>query len=109
MIQAEHLAVIGALLGCVAPAPEILRRNLVVSGINLLALKGRRFQIGEAGRRGSVTLASHYVALYIMGRHGHSTSQPPVRFSGAAGSSPRVGGKVQGSSRVAGGAHWRCL
>jgi len=26
--------------------PELLRRNLVVRGINLLALKGRRFRIG---------------------------------------------------------------
>ncbi|NEX23466.1 MOSC domain-containing protein [Thiorhodococcus mannitoliphagus] len=53
LIQAEHLAVIGAMMGCVAPAPEILRRNLVVSGINLLALKGRRFQIGEAVLEGT--------------------------------------------------------
>jgi MOSC domain-containing protein YiiM len=27
--------------------PQLLRRNLVVSGIPLIALKGRRFRIGE--------------------------------------------------------------
>ncbi len=47
LVQAEHLAVISALSGSQA-TPERLRRNLVVSGINLLALKGRRFRIGGA-------------------------------------------------------------
>jgi MOSC domain-containing protein YiiM len=31
-----------------ATPPELTRRNIVVSGINLLALKDRRFQIGGA-------------------------------------------------------------
>lgn len=45
LVQAEHLPVISAL--CSAEAtPERLRRNLVVSGINLLALKNRRFRVG---------------------------------------------------------------
>ncbi len=35
-------------LGLEAVAPERLRRNLLVSGINLLALKGRRIRIGGA-------------------------------------------------------------
>lgn len=48
LIQAEHLAVIGAMLQQRAPEPAQLRRNLVVSGINIAALKGMRFQIGEA-------------------------------------------------------------
>lgn len=29
-------------------SPELLRRNLVVSGINLSGLKGNRFRIGDA-------------------------------------------------------------
>jgi MOSC domain-containing protein YiiM len=46
--QQEHLAAIGSYLGQGSVAPEILRRNLVVEGINLAALKGRRVQVGEA-------------------------------------------------------------
>lgn len=48
LIQAEHLAVIGAFLGQNPVEPNLLRRNLVVSGINLLALKGRSIQVGTA-------------------------------------------------------------
>jgi hypothetical protein len=53
LLQAEDLTVIGALLDAGAPTPAVLRRNLTISGINLLALKGRRFQIGEAVLEGS--------------------------------------------------------
>ncbi len=47
LIQFEHLAAVGALLGREPVDPVLTRRNLVVSGINLVALKGRRFRIGE--------------------------------------------------------------
>ncbi len=48
LIQAEHLAVIAACLQRDRVEPELLRRNLVIAGINLLALKDRRFRVGEA-------------------------------------------------------------
>lgn len=51
LIQWEHLAVINALMGRPDDEPirpEDLRRNLVISGINLFSLKGRRFRIGQA-------------------------------------------------------------
>lgn len=48
LMQWEHLAVIASLLGCAEIAPESLRRNIAVTGINLLALKGKRFALGSA-------------------------------------------------------------
>jgi len=48
LIQRENLAAIAAHLGLEAVFPEQLRRNVVVSGINLLALKDRPFRLGTA-------------------------------------------------------------
>ena len=48
LIQAEHLSALASMLGRDELPPQILRRNLVVRGINLLALKDKQFRIGEA-------------------------------------------------------------
>lgn len=55
LIQAEHLPAIAALAGTgeTAVAPGRLRRNIVVSGISLLALRNLEFRIGEAVLRGT--------------------------------------------------------
>ncbi len=47
LIQREHLDVVTALLGRDAVDPALTRRNLVVSGINLLALHDAPFAIGD--------------------------------------------------------------
>jgi len=47
LIQKEHLAVIAACLDLSHIEPSLLRRNIVVSGVNLLALKDKQFRVGE--------------------------------------------------------------
>lgn len=47
LIQAEHLPVIASCVGLPCVAPQLLRRNIVVRGINLLALKGKVIRIGK--------------------------------------------------------------
>lgn len=53
LIQAEHLPVIAGLAGVKEIHPGVLRRNLMVSGINLLALKNAVFSIGEVVLEGT--------------------------------------------------------
>ncbi len=53
LVQAEHLEVIARLMCAPAIDPALLRRNLVVSGVNLHALAHRRFRIGECVLEGT--------------------------------------------------------
>ncbi len=48
LIQAEHLPTIASFLGVDRVEPSLLRRNLVVSRLNVLSLRRARFRIGEA-------------------------------------------------------------
>jgi MOSC domain-containing protein YiiM len=48
LIQAEHLDVIARLMHRDGVDPALLRRNILVRGINLLALNGAKFSIGAA-------------------------------------------------------------
>lgn len=48
LIQAEHLSVIACLARVDAVDPVELRRNLVIAGINLLALRNARLWVGAA-------------------------------------------------------------
>lgn len=54
LFQAENLDVLASLLHVHLIDPAILRRNLLVRGINLNALLKRRFYVGEAVLEGTV-------------------------------------------------------
>ena len=47
IIQSEHLIAVSSYLGRKV-TPDMVRRNLVFEGLNILALKGKRFVVGEA-------------------------------------------------------------
>jgi len=47
LIQLEHLSAISSILGVKIIDPKLTRRNIVVSGINLLSLKHQQFRIGS--------------------------------------------------------------
>ncbi|UTW54739.1 MOSC domain-containing protein [Kordiimonas sp. SCSIO 12610] len=48
LIQWEHLPVIASLTGRARVEPELLRRNIAVSGINILGLRRHTIQIGTS-------------------------------------------------------------
>jgi MOSC domain-containing protein YiiM len=98
LIQAEHLPVVAALLGWSEPPdPALVRRNLVVAGINLVALKGARFRVGGALLEG--TGACHPCSRMeeALGAGGYSAMR------GHGGLTARV---IQGGMVAVGDAVW---
>lgn len=51
LLQAEHLPVIAALAHVGTVAPDTLRRNILISGLNLSALRGSVLTLGQAQLR----------------------------------------------------------
>ncbi len=72
LIQAEHLAVIAALAARDAVDPALLRRNVLVAGINLLGLRARRFRLGTAVLEGSGVCAPCSRMEEALGRGGYA-------------------------------------
>jgi len=75
LFQREHLGVIASLLGRESVEPEAMRRNLAVSGINLLALRARRFTIGELLFEGTGYCAPCRRLEETLGRGGFNASR----------------------------------
>ena len=72
LIQAEHLPAIASLAGLEALDPALLRRNIVVSGINLIALRNGTFRIGSALLRGTGLCAPCSRMEQILGPGGYN-------------------------------------
>jgi len=47
LIQWEHLPVVASILGRATVSPDLIRRNIAISGINLLAFRDQQFRIGD--------------------------------------------------------------
>lgn len=72
LIQREHLDAVAKLLGRDVFDPALLRRNLVVSGLNLLALRDKRFRIGEVLFEGTGPCEPCSRMEEVLGRGGYN-------------------------------------
>lgn len=70
IISVEYLDVIARLLKREAIDPALLRRNLVVSGVNLTALRHQRFSIGHVVLEASAQCHPCSRMTAVLGPHG---------------------------------------
>jgi MOSC domain-containing protein YiiM len=98
LIQAEHLSVVAQFLGQAEIDPVMTRRNLVVSGINLIALKHCVFSIGDVLLSGTGACAPCSKMEYNLGTGGYNA----MRGHGGITASVMRGGTIQlGASVIA--------
>lgn len=71
MIQKEHLPVVAQLIEKEEVTPDLLRRNLMISGINLKSLKKSRFRIGEVIFQGTGNCAPCSLMEENLGKGGY--------------------------------------
>jgi MOSC domain-containing protein YiiM len=91
LIQWEHLPVIGAFLGRGAPAPELLRRNIAIAGINLMGLRRRTFRVGDVVLRGTGICAPCSRMEENLGPGGYAA----VRHHGGIGAEVITPGRIR--------------
>jgi len=72
LIQAEHLPVLASITGHDEVLPQWLRRNLLISGINLYALRDRLFRIGDVVLQGTGICAPCSRMETILGDGGYN-------------------------------------
>lgn len=97
LIQAEHLPVIGRLAGWEEDLePALLRRNLVIGGISLLALKEGRFRVGEAVLEGTGPCHPCARMEEVLGEGGYNA----VRGHGGITARVVVAGRIRRGDRV---------
>lgn len=70
VISVEYLDIIARLLQRETIDPALLRRNLVVSGINLTALRHQRFQVGDVVLEATAQCHPCSRMETALGRHG---------------------------------------
>jgi len=91
LIQAEHLEAVAKLVGAGEVPAASLRRNILVSGINLFALRDRQFRVGEVLLEGSGTCDPCSRMEEVLGAGGYNA----MRGHGGIIARIRAGGIVR--------------
>jgi MOSC domain-containing protein YiiM len=96
LIQAEHIDTVVGILGKSGVRAADLRRNVLVSGINLLALRDREFRIGEVVLGGSGPCEPCSRMEEVLGEGGYNAMR------GHGGSTARIltGGMIRAGDAV---------
>lgn len=91
LVQAEHLEAVARLLGKPQVQAASVRRNILVSGINLFALRDRQFRVGNVVLEGSGTCDPCSRMEEVLGIGGYNA----MRGHGGIVARIRTGGVVR--------------